>query len=104
MNEKFIGEAIKPVVSTFDANRMAMGEPGLPSDFFWRGRTIHIAGVRSTWKETGPCRHGSGEQYVRKHWFEVETESNGIMKIYFERSPRGGSKTARWWLFTASEE
>ena len=23
------------------------------------------------WKTTGSCRHGSGEQYVRKHWFRV---------------------------------
>ena len=78
---------------------MAMGEPGLPREFFWRGRTLRILEVRRRWKETGPCRHGSGERYVRKHWYEVVTDADGVMKIYFERQPRGGPKSARWWLY-----
>ena len=104
MKERFIGEALKPVAGTFDASRMSCGEPGLPREFIWRGRSIRIVDVRGCWKETGPCRHGSAERYVRKHWYEVVTAANGIMKIYFERQPRGGRKCARWWLFTVSEE
>ena len=30
--------------------------------------------------------------YVPKHWYEVATASDGIMKIYFERQPRGGEE------------
>jgi hypothetical protein len=43
--------------------------------------------------------------YVRKHWYEVATESDGIMKLYFERQPRLGQKGkgARWWLFSIRE-
>ena len=113
--EQFVSEALKPVKSTCDTKRMAAGEPGLPRQFIWRGRTIHIVELRRSWKETGPCRNGSAEQYVRKHWYEVATASpltppsppggegtvRGIMRIYFERQPRGGHKTARWWLFSS---
>lgn len=103
MSEEFVSEAIKPVAGTFDTSRMASGEPGLPQEFIWRGRKISIVEVRRCWKETGPCHHGSGEQYVRKHWYEVVSATDEIMKIYFERQPRGGRKGARWWLFTVSK-
>jgi hypothetical protein len=100
IKEKFISEAIEPATDLLDTSRMASGEPGVPLEFIWRGKTIRITKIRRCWKETGPCRHGSGERYVRKHWFEVVTESDGIMKIYFERQPKGSRKTSRWWLFT----
>jgi phosphoribosylglycinamide formyltransferase-1 len=100
MTEQFISAAIRPVVETLDAVRMSTGEPGLPRQFRWRGRTIQITQVLRTWRETGPCHHGSGEAYVRKHWFEVLTDSGETMKIYFERQRRSRNNTARWWLFT----
>ena len=90
--ERFVSEAIKPVTATCDTARMAAGEPWLPAEFVWRGRTITVAAVIRTWRETGPCRHGSGESYVRKHWFEVETTACGIITIYFDRRPRGGQR------------
>ena len=71
---------------------MAIGEPGLPREFVWRGRTITVQAVLRTWRETGKCRHGSPEMYVRKHWYEVVTVSDGTMKLYFERQARGGRR------------
>ncbi len=100
MPERFVSEAIKPVTGTGDTSRMAIGEPGLPREFVWRGRTITVAAVLRTWRETGRCRHGSPERYVRKHWYEVATISNGTMKLYFDRQPRTGRKDGRWWLFS----
>ena len=100
MAEEFISETIEPVVETIDAARMSAGGPGLPRQFRWRSQTIQIARVVSTWRETGPCHHGSGERYVRKHWFEVLTDSGETMKIYFERQPRSRRGRNRWWLFT----
>lgn len=102
--EKFISEPIEPITSAMDISGMAIGEPGLPLEFIWRGKTVRIVEIRRRWKDTGPCRHGSGERYVRKHWYEVATASDGIMKIYFERQPKGGRKFARWWLFTINRE
>ena len=97
MTSHFVSEPIKPVVATADTSRMAAGEPGLPREFVWRGETVAIAEVIRSWKDTGPCTHGSGERYVRKHWYEVRTEAGQRMKIYFERQSRSRQ---RWWLFT----
>jgi phosphoribosylglycinamide formyltransferase-1 len=103
MTEHLISEAIKPLTETSDTLRMAIGEPGLPRKFVWRGRTVTIAAVLRIWREAGKCRQGSPEKYVRKHWYEVATASDGTMKLYFERQPRGGRKKARWWLFSIRE-
>ena len=100
MEQKFVSEPIKPVVATADPDAMAGGGPGLPREFTWRGKILGIAGVLRTWRETGPCKHGSSESYVRKHWFEVETTTGRRAKIYFERQPRDGKRTNRWWLFS----
>ena len=67
-----------------------MGEPGFPSQFIWRGETIEIEQVVRSWRDTGPCRNGSDEQYVRKHWYEVVTSSGARMTIYFDRQARTG--------------
>jgi len=103
MPERLVSEVLRPVVATSDTSRMAAGEPGLPREFMWRGRTIKITTVLRTWRETGKCRHGSPEMYVRKHWFEVATTANSTMKIYFERQTRSARKNDRWWLFTICE-
>jgi hypothetical protein len=101
MAEQFVGEAIRPVLATCDTSRMAAGEPGLPQVFVWRRETIEIAGLVRSWRETGPCRNGSGEAYVRKHWYEVVTSSGSRMRIYFERQARTrGNRGQRWWLFS----
>jgi phosphoribosylglycinamide formyltransferase-1 len=103
MSERFVSEAIKPVTATYDAARMATGEPGLPRAFLWRGRTVEVVTVLRTWRETGKCHHGSPELYVRKHWYEVATGPHETMKIYFERQPRGPRRGERWWLFSIRE-
>lgn len=104
MAEQFVGDAIRPVGETFDALRMSRGEPGLPRQFQWRDRTVQIARVVKTWRETGLCHHGSGEAYVRKHWYEVVTDSGETMTIYFERQRRSRNRAARWWLFTVEND
>lgn len=96
----FVSEVLRPVPGTADAGAMASGGPGLPQAFTWRKQVLRVAAVRRTWRETGPCHHGSGEQYARKHWFEVETDAGEVATLYFERQPRGGGKTRRWWLYS----
>ncbi|MCX7891508.1 MAG: DUF6504 family protein [Burkholderiales bacterium] len=100
MSERFVSEPIQPVVATADASRMAAGEPGLPAEFSWRGRPLVVARVLASWRETGPCRHGSGERYVRKHWYEIATPAGETMKIYFERQPRRGQRASHWRLYS----
>jgi len=101
--EQFIGERIEPAGDEVDTAEMAIGRPGLPRAFTWRGERCDVARVLATWKETGPCRHGSGEQYVRKHWFRVRAADGREMKLYFERQARSARQArARWWLYTVA--
>jgi len=97
---RFVSEPLKPVVATADSTAMAGGGPGLPRQFIWRGETLEVAEVLRSWRETGGCRHGSAEQYVRKHGFEVRTTCGRRASIYFERQARGGKRGERWWLFS----
>jgi phosphoribosylglycinamide formyltransferase-1 len=99
MKETFVGDGITPEDASFSVSQMAMGTPGLPQKFSWKGKTYSILEVLEEWKEAGDCRHGSGERYVRKHWFRVRTNEDLEMKIYFERQTRssGGS---RWRLYS----
>ena len=99
--QRFVSEPISPVAETMDARRMARGEPGLPGRFRWRDQEFEVATVLETWKETSDCRHGSSEQYVRKHWYRVRTAAGDEMRLYFERQPRSTrERKVRWWLYT----
>jgi len=103
MSEEFISEPIEPAAGTFDAAAMTRGEPGLPKQFKWRDEEYTVADVLETWKEAGPCRSGGPEQYLRKHWFKIRTESGLEMTVYFERQPRSKRQSKiRWWLYTVS--
>ena len=77
---------------------MAQGKPGLPSHFTWRKNQFAISEVLDEWKESGPCRNGSNESYLRKHWFRIRNNEGMEMKLYFERQPR--SKSRRWQLYS----
>lgn len=103
MGERFVSEPLQPADRDWDAAAMAAGAPGLPAAFRWRGQTLVVQAVLRGWRETGPCRHGSGERYVRKHWFEVLTDDGRTVKLYFERQPRRRGGSARWWLYTIAD-
>lgn len=101
MSEEFVSEPIIPIPGTFDAAGMTRGEPGLPSRFLWRDQRYEVADVLEAWKESGPCRSGGGEMYLRKHWFKIRTGDGLEMTVYFERQPRTKRQTKkRWWLYT----
>lgn len=99
MTETFVGEPILPEDMSFSVSAMAIGKPGLPRTFSWKGGRYSVLEVLEEWKESGDCLHGSGERYLRKHWFRVRTTGNLEMRIYFERQGRssGGS---RWRLYS----
>ncbi len=97
--ETFIGEAITPEDLSFPVSPMTMGKPGLPRTFSWKGRRFSVIEVLEEWKESGDCHHGSGERYVRKHWFRVRTTEDLEMSIYFERQARSGGGS-RWRLYS----
>ena len=105
MAEEFVSEPIQPVAGTFDPAGMARGEPGLPQRFVWRDTEYSVAAVLEVWKEDGPCHHGSGEKYLRKHWFKILTDQGPRMTIWFERQARSKRQSkARWWLYTVDRQ
>ena len=104
VKETFIGESITPVSKSIQVSSTLPGEPLLPTEFKWHRQRISIAVVLEKWKEAGDCHHGSGERYVRKHWYRVRTQDGLEMKIYFERQPRRGRSSSRWRLYTVDRE
>ena len=104
MSEQFISEMMVPVTATMDTSRMAMGEPGLPREFIWRGKTVVVEMVLKAWRTTRPCRHGSGERYVGRHWYDVRVVGGTLMRIYFDRQPENGRAGMGWWVFSVREE
>jgi len=103
MPERFISEPIDPVAGTFDTTLMAGGAAGLPREFFWQRKKYTVGRILKTWRTTGPCRHGSGEEYTRRHWFEIATDSGETMKIYFDKGNRGKRTDMGWHLFALAE-
>ncbi len=100
----FVSESITPVYEERVGRAVVPGEPLLPSRFIWRKQKIEVTSVLATWKEDGPCKHGSGELYLRKHWYRIQTSDGREMEIYFERQARSAKQSRkRWWLFSVSE-
>ena len=100
----FVGEIIRPAANADALTAAGPGGPLLPQRFSWRDRELRVGTVLRAWSETGPCRHGSGERYVRRHWFRVRTQAGSVLEIYFDRQPRRGRPaTERWCLYAVSE-
>ncbi len=94
-------EPIEVPPGAFDARTMASGEPGVPRVFTWRGRRFEVVETLDAKRETGPCRHGSGERYVRRHVSRVRTACGSIATLSGERGARGAA--SRWILRSLEE-
>jgi len=98
---RFVSEPITPLDASFDAGRMAMGEPGVPRRFRWRKQEIAVAAILESRREFGDCAHGSGERYVRRHYYRIQTVQGPVMTLAFQRSfGRGRPVKSRWRLFS----
>ncbi len=101
MSDRFVSEPIRPAADSYDFADTPVGEPPLPRRFAWRNTEYTVAQVLDRRRDTGPCKHGSGELYARKHWFRVRTTSGDVMNLYFERRARSKSeREKRWWLYS----
>ncbi len=103
MSAMFVSESISVLSADLELPT-AIGEPGAPRAFIWRGERVSVNRVVSQWRETRGCSHGSGEQYAFKHWFDVEVADGRRMKLYFERKARSKAQSKRrWWLYTVGD-
>jgi hypothetical protein len=101
---EFVGEELSPEPGTADAAAMSRREPGLPARFTWRQTAYRVAGIISQWKTHGPCRNGSGETYLRRHWYKVLTDPPAIMTVYCDRQAKNPRRPrARWWVYTIEQ-
>ena len=101
----FVSESITPLFDEGTGFPIGPGEPIVPSGFIWREREYRVQSVLETWKESGPCKSGSAERYLRKHWYRVRMTDGTEMEIYFERQARSPKqRKKRWWLFSVSDE
>jgi phosphoribosylglycinamide formyltransferase-1 len=103
--EQFVSEQMLPVAGTGNVRRMAVGEPGLPKRFRWRGQEYVVARVLATWKVSTPEGHkAGGEMYLRRHYYRIQTEQGAVLTVYCERQSRSPRRPkARWWVYTVEE-
>lgn len=105
MRERFVSELVHPAEESFDFAGTPAGDPPIPRRFKWRDKEYTVADVLERRRDTGPCTHGSGELYARKHWFRVRTTTGEVMNLYFERHARSkAQRKKRWWLYSIMEE
>jgi hypothetical protein len=91
---KFVSRPITPSGHGFitEANG---SEPPVPRAFVWDGRTLAIAAVLRSWRSTKGDR---GDNYLKRHWFELETSDGATIEVYYDREACRGSSP--WWLYT----
>jgi hypothetical protein len=73
-------------------------EPPVPRAFRWGERMLVISEVVRTWRTTKKDR---GDNYLKRHWFELKTADGNTIEVYFDRETRRGSSP--WWLYTIDE-
>ena len=102
---ELISEPVAPHRGTFDATRMGMGEPGLPSGFDWRGESVSVIEQLSAWKHSS--REGAragGELYLRRHYYKLRMSNGAVWTVYFVRQvPKSGNARNRWFLYTVEK-
>ncbi len=69
--------------------------PPIPRAFRWEGRTLVVTAVLRAWRSTKADR---GDTYLKRHWFELETECGLKIEVYYDRETPPGSSP--WWLYT----
>ena len=67
----------------------------MPAAFVWEGKTLTVNKVVRSWRSTKSDR---GDNYLKRHWFELETAEGSRIEVYFDREARRGAP--QWWLYT----
>ncbi len=72
--------------------------PPVPRTFAWKDRTLVITAVVRSWRSTKADR---GDTYLKRHWFELETECGLKIEVYYDRETRRGASP--WRLYTVAD-
>jgi hypothetical protein len=91
---KFVSRPIAPAGDGF-ITEASGSEPPVPRAFIWDGGTLAITAVLRSWRSSKTDR---GDNYLKRHWFELETSDGATIEVYYDRESRRGSSP--WWLYT----
>lgn len=94
---RFVSRPLEPTGEGF-VTAASGNEPPVPAAFLWEDRILSIESVLRAWRSTKTDR---GDAYLKRHWFELETETGAKLEVYFDREARRGA--SRWWLYTIDE-
>lgn len=72
--------------------------PPIPKAFSWKEREFHVTRVLRSWRSTKTDR---GDTYLKRHWFELQTDAGAQIEVYYDREVRKGA--AHWFLYTVDE-
>lgn len=73
-------------------------EPPVPAAFVVEEQLLNVTLVARSWRSTKSDR---GDNYLKRHWFELETAEGPRLEVYFDREARRGAP--QWWLYTIDE-
>jgi hypothetical protein len=90
---EFIGRPIAPTGAELFTPATG-SEPPLPRAFLWDGRTLVVTAVLRKWRSS---RTDRGDLYLKRHWFELQTECGLKAEVYYDRESRRGRP--KWWLY-----
>jgi hypothetical protein len=91
---KFVSRPIVPAGDGFITDARG-SEPPVPRGFIWDDRTLAITAVVRSWRSSKMDR---GDNYLKRHWFELETSEGATIEVYYERETRRGASP--WYLYT----
>ena len=94
---RFVSRPITPAGDGFVTGASG-SEPPVPRAFVWNDRTLEITAVLRSRRTSKTDR---GDNYLKRHWFELQTSDGAVIEVYYDREARRGS--APWWLYTISE-
>jgi hypothetical protein len=94
---KFVSRPLVPTGEGF-VTPATGSEPPVPRAFLWESRTLAIAEVLRSWRTTQGDR---GDNYLKRHWFELQTADGAKIEVYYDRESRRGASP--WWLYTIDE-
>jgi hypothetical protein len=73
-------------------------EPALPAAFRWRDQRI---AVKRTLRRRRSTKVDRGDTYLKRHWFDVETDDGRIATVYYDRAAKRGQP--HWWLYSIED-
>ena len=93
---KFVSRPLAPTQGFITPASGSM--PPVPRAFLWENRRLEVASVLRSWRSSKTDR---GDTYLKRHWFELQTENGLRIVVYYDREARHGAP--RWWLYTIDE-